>query len=370
MGIVVENLTKSRHGVPRVRNVSLRIKDRDFAVLLAPTGSGKTTLLKLLAGIEKPDSGRILFDGRDVTGLSAQKRNIAMVYQQFVNYPSLTVYENIASPLRVSKTKYSEDEIKRKVHQTAELLGIRHILNHLPEEVSGGQKQRTAIARALAKGTKYIFLDEPLANLDYKLREELRGELKLIFREGEGAIVYATPEPLDALGMASHVGFMHRGEIMQYGPVKDVYRHPNHVEVGQYFSYPTMNIFDAKKETHDGKKFLVVTEQLRVEVTHIADSLDHDRYYLGIHAHAVALENSDRNLIEVDGTVQLTEAVGSDSEVHVDHAGQSVIVLMQDIVSYPIGHKVKLYFKADQFFVFHYDSEKLCAKTEKSVGQN
>ena len=125
-------------------------------------------------------------------------------------------------------------------------MGIRHILDHLPEEVSGGQKQRTAIARALAKGTKYVFLDEPLANLDYKLREELRGELKLIFREKGGAIVYATPEPVDALGMANHVGFMHRGEIMQYGPVKEVYHHPNHVEVGKYFSYPTMNIFEAK----------------------------------------------------------------------------------------------------------------------------
>jgi len=331
--------------------------------------SGRS-LLKLLAGIERPDRGRILFDGKDVTKLSAQKRNIAMVYQQFVNYPSMTVYENIASPLRVSKENLSRGEIEKRVHESAELLGIRHVLDHLPEEVSGGQQQRTAIARALVKGTKYVFLDEPLANLDYKLREELRGELKMIFREKGGAIVYATPEPVDALGMASHVAFMHKGTIMQYGPVKEVYHNPHHVEVGKYFSYPTMNVFKADKIEKGNKTFLKVSDQLQVDISALASRLKMNRYYLGIHAHAVSLEPQGPQGIEVDGTVQLTEAVGSDSEVHVEHKGKQVVVLEQDIVSYSIGRPVKMYFDQDRFFVFHYETETLCGKTGGTNGEN
>lgn len=364
MGIVVENVTKlHQSGYAKLENVSLEVNDGDFSVLLAPTGSGKTTLLRLLAGIEKPSSGKIYFDGVDVTKLSVQKRNIAMVYQQFVNYPSFTIYENIASPLRVAKTKVSEKEIDKQVRANADLLGISHILDHLPQEVSGGQQQRTALARALCKGTKYVFLDEPLANLDYKLREELRSELKLIFREKGGALVYATPEPVDALGMASHVGFMHEGKILQYGPVKDVYHNPEFVEVGEYFSYPTMNIHEGRKVEEDGRLFIKVTDQFKVDVSHLHETLKKDKYYIGIHAHMVSTNRGSDSMIEIDGAVQLSEAVGSDTELHVDHRGKTIIVLMQELVSYGIGETVKLYLDPQRFYVFDTDTHKLCAKT-------
>lgn len=365
MSIVMENVTKLHQGYKKLDNVSLEVNDGDFSVLLAPTGSGKTTLLRLLAGIEKPSSGRILFDGVDVTRLSVQKRNIAMVYQQFVNYPSFTIYENIASPLRVSKEKLGEKEIDRRVRSNAELLGINHILDHLPQEVSGGQQQRTALARALAKGTKYVFLDEPLANLDYKLREELRSELKLIFREKGGAIVYATPEPIDALGMASHVGFMHQGRILQYGPVKQVYHNPRYVEVGEYFSYPTMNIQEGGKVEEEGRLYIKVTDQFKIDVSPLHQSLLKDRYYLGIHAHAVSTNRESDKMVRIDGTVQLSEAVGSDTELHVDHEGLRIIVLMEEMISYGIGEKISLYLDPERFYIFDVDTHELCAKTVK-----
>ena len=363
MGIRVENVTKTVGGINKLNDVSLEVNDGDFSVLLAPTGSGKTTLLRILAGIEKPTSGKIYFDGVDVTPLSVQKRNIAMVYQQFINYPSMTIYENIASPLRIAKSKYSKEEIDRKVRANADLLGISQVLHHLPEEVSGGQQQRTAIARALAKGTKYVFFDEPLANLDYKLREELRSELKLLFRKMGGAMVYATPEPVDALGMASHVGFMHKGSILQYGPVREVYHNPKYVEVGEYFSYPTMNIFEAEKIEENGSHYLRVTDQFKIKVHELAESLKKEKYFIAIHAHAVSVKKEKGEMFAIEGKVQLAEAVGSDTELHVDHQGHTMIVLMQDIVRYESGQDVDLYVNPYRFYIFDTDTRELCAKT-------
>ncbi len=364
MGIVIENVTKLRQGYRILNDINLEVNDGDFSVLLAPTGSGKTTLLKIIAGIEKPTSGKIYFDGVDVTKLSVQKRNIAMVYQQFVNYPSFTVYENIASPLRVSKTKYSEKEIDKRVRDNAELLGITSILDHLPEEISGGQQQRTALARALAKGTKYVFLDEPLANLDYKLREELRSELKLIFRKKGGAIIYATPEPIDAMGMATHVGFVFEGKIMQYGPMMEVYKNPQYLEVGEYFSNPTMNIMEGKKIEENGCQYIEVTNQFKIDVSHIHEKLKKDSYYLGVHAHDISTNREKDSMVEIEGTVQLSEAVGSDTELHVEHQGKKIIVLVQEVKSYDIGETVKLYLDLERFYIFDLDTHKLCAKTE------
>ncbi|MBF9017328.1 MULTISPECIES: ABC transporter ATP-binding protein [unclassified Oceanispirochaeta] len=363
MGITVENVTKTHQGYNILDNVNLVVNDGDFSVLLAPTGSGKTTLLKIIAGIEKPTSGKIYYDGVDVTNMSVQQRNIAMVYQQFVNYPSFTIYENIASPLRVSKIKYTEKEIDERVRANAELLGISHILDHLPEQISGGQQQRTALARALAKGTKYVFLDEPLANLDYKLREELRGELKLIFGKKGGSIIYATPEPIDAMGMASHVGFVHEGKIMQYGPVKEVYKNPKYLEVGEYFSNPTMNILEGKKVDENGRQYIKVTEEFKIDVSKIHNKLPNDSYYLGIHAHDISLTRKKDSFVEIDGFVELTEAVGSDTEIHIEHGGKNIISLVQDIISYDIGEAIKIYVDPERFYLFDKNTHELSAKT-------
>jgi glycerol transport system ATP-binding protein len=365
MGIIIENVTKTIQGVNILNNVNLVVNEGDFSVLLAPTGSGKTTLLRIIAGIEKPTSGKIYFDGVDVTNLSVQNHNIAMVHQQFVNYPSYTVYENIASPLRVSKKKYSKKEIDDKVRANAKLLGISGILDALPEQISGGQQQRTAIARALIKGTKYVFLDEPLANLDYKLREELRGELKLIFRKKGGAMIYATPEPIDAMGMASHVGFIYKGEIIQYGPVKEVYKNPKFLEVGEYFSNPTMNILEGKKIEENNRQFIKVTNQFKIDVSSVNEKLVKDSYFIGVRAHDISMKNKKDCFVEIDGIVELTEAVGSDTEIHIEHFGKEIIALVDTFVSYEIGETVKLYINPNRFYIFDKETHKLCAKTGK-----
>ena len=246
MSVTLEHVTRTIDGVPAIRDVSLTLERGTLSVLLGPTLSGKTSIMRLLAGLDKPTSGRVLVDGKDVTGFDVRKRSVAMVYQQFINYPSLTVYENIASPLRVQGRP--SEEIDRRVQEAAGLLKLEPYLSRTPLQLSGGQQQRTAIARALVKGADLVLLDEPLANLDYKLREELRTELPRIFEASGAIFVYATTEPSEALLLGGNTVCMWEGEALQVGETPKVYRHPDTMRVAQVFSDPPLNIVDIEKK--------------------------------------------------------------------------------------------------------------------------
>jgi glycerol transport system ATP-binding protein len=339
------------------------IEDGAFVTLLGATGAGKTTFLRILCGIERPDSGKVFYDGTEVTNTPVQKRNVAMVYQEFINYPSMSIFDNIASPLRIAKTKYSKAEIDRRVRQTAEMLGLSAVLSHYPEEVSGGQKQRTAIARALAKDTKFIFLDEPLANLDYKLREELRGELKTILGQKGGVVVYATPEPVDALSMSTHVGYFESGELLQYGELEEVYRKPRQVEVGAYFSYPTMNIMEARVVQDQGRTHLRVSEAISIDVTSFADRLREPEYLVGVRAYNLHTHTDKTDMIPFQATLELSEELGSDTELHFRHKDLRFVMLMQEVVRYPLGTEVTVYMDPKRLFLYSKNTKDLVLKT-------
>src|SRR5712664_3586149 len=246
MTVTLENMTRTVDGIPTIRNVSLTLERGTLSVLLGPTLSGKTSIMRLLAGLDKPATGRVLVDGKDVTGFDVRQRSVAMVYQQFINYPSLTVYENIASPLRVQGKPRAE--IDKRVQEAANLLRLEPYMNRTPLQLSGGQQQRTAIARALVKGADLVLLDEPLANLDYKLREELRTELPRIFEASGAIFVYATTEPSEALLLGGNTVCMWEGQILQAGDTSKVYRHPDTMRVAQVFSDPPLNIVGIEKK--------------------------------------------------------------------------------------------------------------------------
>ena len=246
MTVTLEHVTRTVDGIPTIRDVSLTLERGTLSVLLGPTLSGKTSIMRLLAGLDKPTTGRVLVDGKDVTGIDVRQRSVAMVYQQFINYPSLTVYENIASPLRVQRRP--REEIDKRVQEAAKLLRLEPYLNRTPLQLSGGQQQRTAIARALVKGADLVLLDEPLANLDYKLREELRTELPRIFEASGAIFVYATTEPSEALLLGGRTVCMWEGEILQAGDTSKVYRHPDTLRVAQVFSDPPLNIVGIEKK--------------------------------------------------------------------------------------------------------------------------
>jgi len=239
MTVALENATRIVGAVPFIRDVSLTFKPGTLSVLLGPTLSGKTSLMRLLAGLDPPTTGRVVVNGKDVTGVDVRKRSVAMVYQQFVNYPSFTVFENIASPLRVQGRP--NEEVERRVGEVASLLRLEPYLDRLPLALSGGQQQRTAIARALVKGADLVLLDEPLANLDYKLREELRTELPRIFEESGAIFVYATTEPTEALLLGGRIVCLSEGRALQVGDTPEVYRRPQSLQVARLFSDPPLN---------------------------------------------------------------------------------------------------------------------------------
>jgi glycerol transport system ATP-binding protein len=239
MTLVLEKVSKVVAGSAHIRDVSISLQPGTINVLLGPTLAGKTSLMRLLAGLDVPTSGRILIDGKDVTGVAVRNRSVAMVYQQFINYPAMTVFENIASPLRVRGAPKAE--IVTRVRDAAKLMRLEPYLERTPLSLSGGQQQRTAIARALVKGADLVLLDEPLANLDYKLREELRAELPRIFAGSNSIFVYATTEPSEALLLGGNTATLHQGGITQFGPTIDVYRAPHDRQTAEVFSDPPMN---------------------------------------------------------------------------------------------------------------------------------
>ena len=363
MGIRIKNVNKSfgKHLV--LDDVSLEIKDGGFVSFLAPTGAGKTTLLRIIAGLERPDKGqgKVFYDDVDVTDIPVRERNIAMVYQDFINYPSMTVYENIASPLKVSKNKMSEKEIDKKVREIAELLSLSDLFKHYPSETSGGQQQRIAIARALVKDTKYIFLDEPLANLDYKLREELRGQLKETFSYNrKGLIIYATADPLDALILSSHVGFLHQGKILQYDILDKIYNYPQYIEVASYFSNPTMHFLGANLVKENDDYSLKITDELKVKIdSKFKNKLDKREYLLGIRAQAINPNRQTKNDVIIKGIIELVEVVGSDTEIHFKYNDFRLLSLSKKIGSFKIGNLVELFIDPSQFYVFDKDTRRL-----------
>src|SRR6201985_447890 len=246
MSVTLDHVTRTVDGIPAIRDVSLTLEKGTLSVLLGPTLAAKTSIMRLLAGLDKPATGRVLVDGKDVTGFDVRKRSVAMVYQQFINYPSLTVYENIASPLRVQgKPKAASDG---RAREAAKLLRLEPYLARTPLQLSGGQQQRTAIARALVKGADLVLLDEPLANLDYNLREELRAELPRIFEASGAIFVYATTEPSEALLLGGNTICMWEGQALQAGETARVYRHPDTLRVAQVFSDPPLNLVAIEKK--------------------------------------------------------------------------------------------------------------------------
>ena len=245
MTLELQNVTRVSNGQTVIHPTDLVLKNGTMNVLLGPTLSGKTSLKRLMAGLDVPQTGRILWQGKDVTGVRVQDRKVAMVYQQFINYPAMSVYDNIASPLRLMGK--STAEVDRAVRETAEMLKMTPMLARKPLELSGGQQQRCALARALVKGAGLVLLDEPLANLDYKLREELRVEIPRIFEASGAIFVYATTEPEEALLLGGNTATLWQGRVTQFGLTPQVYRHPADATTASVFSDPPMNFFGAEK---------------------------------------------------------------------------------------------------------------------------
>ena len=356
-----------------LQDISLELKRGELNILLGPTLSGKTSLMRVMAGLDRPDSGELTFDGESVIGVPVQRRELAMVYQQFINYPSLSVYENIASPLRVAGL--DKQEIEARVAQAAQLLKLEPYLNRKPANLSGGQQQRVALARALVKRASLVLLDEPLANLDYKLREELRAELPVLFAELGAVLVYATTEPSEALVLGGKTACLNRGRVEQFGPTLDLYRDPDTLMAARLFSDPPLNSL-ALSRGNGGLRFAGAEQPLPAAVTaELVNALPADEVEstltLAVRGHhlrlgsdfAHASEPSAReSLIEIRGTVDVTEITGSESFVHFTFMGQPWVALLDGIHALPGGAAITLYARPHDCFLFNTQTGKRVRK--------
>jgi len=326
-----------------------------MTVLLGVTQAGKTSLMRIMAGLDRPSQGTVRVDGADVTRVPVRERNVAMVYQQFINYPSLTVYDNIASPLRLRGASH----VDRQVQQMATRLHIEHLLDRYPSELSGGQQQRVALARALVKEAPLVLLDEPLVNLDYKLREELRDELAGLFGEGRSTVVYATTEPAEALLLGGHTAVLDAGELLQYGPTAEVFHLPRSIRVARVFSDPPMNLFAARR---DGQGF-VLQGGLRVPrelPPHNGAGADADVITAGLRAGALSLHERPGTLA-LDGEAKLAEISGSDTFVHASTPAGDVVAQLAGVHRLPLGERIRLHFDPGQTYAFDAAGDLLAA---------
>ncbi|WP_367714705.1 ABC transporter ATP-binding protein [Nitratireductor sp. GISD-1A_MAKvit] len=342
----LRNVSKVVSGETHIDNVSLRLEPGSLNVLLGPTLAGKTSLMRLMAGLDRPTSGSVWMEGEDVTGIPVQKRSVAMVYQQFINYPAMSVYENIASPLRVAGTEKAT--IEEKVRQAADLLHLTPHLERTPLELSGGQQQRTALARAMVKEARLVLLDEPLANLDYKLREELRAELPKIFAASGAIFVYATTEPSEALLLGGNTATLSEGRLTQFGPTIDVFRKPVDLVTARTFSDPPLNTVSVAKT---GGAFSL-DKTVQVPVPQGLENAPDGAYTLGFQPHHLSLAPREANAVSVRATVSVTEITGSESFVHLDFAGHRWVMLEEGIHRLEVGEAVEVFIDTRHMLVF------------------
>ena len=344
MQLALEHISKKVGAEQWLFEMSLAPRSGEVTVLLGATQAGKTSLMRIMAGLDVPSQGRVLVNDVNVTGTAVRERNVAMVYQQFINYPSLRVADNIASPLKLR----GEKNIAEKVRGLAARLHIDMFLDRYPAELSGGQQQRVALARALAKGAPLMLLDEPLVNLDYKLREELREELTQLFAVGDSTVIYATTEPGEALLLGGHTAVLDGGELLQYGPTAEVFHSPQSLRVARAFSDPPMNLM-AALPLAQGVQLVggpALTMALPAATVPRLASMT-----AGVRGSSLRIAAREGDAV-LPGTVELAEISGSDTFVHVATAVGEMVAQLTGVHRFDLGTPLTLYLDPAQVYLF------------------
>jgi len=352
MTVELKEASKVVRGITHIKPTSLVLETGHFNVLLGQTGAGKTSLIKLMAGLDPLASGQIFMDGQDVSKLSTQKRNISLVHQFFVNYPHMSVFDNIASPLRVAGM--AKSEIEGRVQEAADILQLAPMLKRRPQELSGGQQQRCALARAIAKESRAVFLDEPLANLDYKLREELREQLPELFAGRGAVVVYATSEPEEALLLGGKTALMDDGVVTQFGTTADIYRTPENLTAARVFSDPPIN---AARITKSGAEARLATG-VTWTIEGAASGLPDGDYTVAIRPHHVTPLAATSKDVALNGTVLVTELSGSESSAHFQMGDDGWVSLAHGVHPYEVGADHRFFMDPSKAFYFTPDGRR------------
>ena len=344
MNLVAENLSYKPDEQFHLNEVSFNFKKGNIYTILGRTLSGKTTLLKTIAGLLTPDSGAMRFEDKDFLKVPVWERNIAMVYQQFINYPHLNVFENVAFPLK--QRKVDDKEISEVVLNSLKSVGLEGYENRKIQELSGGQQQRVSLARSLVKNAKILLLDEPLVNLDYKLREQLREEFKNIFSQGlseESIVIFSTTDPREAMELNGEVIVLDEGKVLQVGPAKEIFENPKTLKVAEISNDPPMNILQANMDSNKIK-----FEGIEVDVPNHFNNVKDKNFNLGIRASNIELSD---NGFEFE--VELAEISGSETLLHLKRGNAKIITSIEEVMNFNINDKVKINFNIDKVYAFN-----------------
>ena len=348
MNLIGENITYKPDEQFHLNDVSFNFKKGNLYTILGRTLSGKTTLLKTIAGLLNPDQGSIFFEEKDFIKIPVWERNVAMVYQQFINYPHLNVYENITFPL--VQRKLSPEQIKKDVDEALETVGLTGFENRKIQELSGGQQQRVALARSLAKKAKILLLDEPLVNLDYKLREQLREEFKRIFSQGlsqDTILIYSTTDPQEVMELNGEVIVLDEGKVLQKGPAKEIFENPSNLKVAEISNDPPMNVLKGLKNSKN-----LNFENISLEIPNHFKKLVDNNYNFGIRASEIKLDENGEEF-----EIELAEISGSETLLHLKRGNSKIIVLIEEVMNFKIHEKVKINFNANKFYAFGEDEK-------------
>lgn len=341
--VELQKITKRFKYVAALEDVSFEVHDREFFVLLGPTGAGKTSTLRIIAALLKQDSGSVLFDGEVVDGLTPADRDVAFVFQQYSLYPTMTVFDNLAFPLRSPLRKTPEDEIKQQVQHVAEILRISHLLDRKTAKLSGGEMQRVSIGRAIVRQPRMFLMDEPLSNLDAKLRESLRVELQHMQKTQGNTTLFVTHDQIEALTMADRIGVLNEGHLVQIGTPVDIYDRPANTFVAQLVGTPRINLLPAGRE--DGT--IHVDESLLQIPLPDGRTLP-DKLQVGIRPEDISLDPTGR----FGGTVLLTEPLGVETIVHVRSGERTLLSLAPGMIHLQRGSDIRFNLLQDRLHYF------------------
>ncbi|HNW04534.1 MAG TPA: sn-glycerol-3-phosphate ABC transporter ATP-binding protein UgpC [Oscillospiraceae bacterium] len=315
-------------GVQAVSDFNLEIADKEFIVLVGPSGCGKSTTLRMVAGLEEISRGELYIDGRLVNEVAPKDRDISMVFQSYALYPHMTVRDNIAFPLKLAKVP--KPEIRERVNQAAEILGITDYLDRKPKTLSGGQRQRVAIGRAIVREPKVLLMDEPLSNLDAKLRNQMRAELIKLRQRIDTTFIYVTHDQTEAMTLGDRIVIMKDGFVQQVGTPREVYDHPRNLFVAGFIGSPQMNYFDARLLREDGK-YIVSMNGVRVELSEekqgalSAKDVGEQEITLGVRPNHIILNNGAN---AVNSSVEVSEMMGSEIHLHALMDGKEVVIIV------------------------------------------
>ncbi|EAP1214720.1 sn-glycerol-3-phosphate ABC transporter ATP-binding protein UgpC [Salmonella enterica] len=338
--IVLNNLGKSYGNVNIIKGISLDIHEGEFIVLVGPSGCGKSTLLRMIAGLEDITSGELLMHGEIVNTLPAKKRDIAMVFQSYALYPHMKVRDNMSFALRLANV--SKSERMEKVEQAAEILGLTHLLDRLPRELSGGQRQRVAMGRALVRDPKAFLFDEPLSNLDAKLRHKMRGEIRKIHQRMGRTTIYVTHDQTEAMTMADRIVVLNAGHIEQVGTPESLYRNPDNLFVAGFIGTPEINTIKGMIQNGD----IVLHNGYRFSCP-LSLSIEGKEIICAVRPHHMRFSDSG-----MPAEIVLVETTGEGQEIQARSENQEIIVVSHEKQEITIGEKVWLNFDAANVFLF------------------